>query len=417
MKIKLLVLVFMLLASQQLIAATDSTKVLFIGNSLTYFNDMPILFQSIAHNKGKKVSVSSYTVGGAGIVNHYTDPSVFAIIRSKKWDVVVLQPGTGESAGASFLVDTTVKRARILLDSVYRYSPCCKVYLYQIPYGVTAASEYGTYFSVQTRILDSVTKMADALRVQMVPAGECARVYYTKSPNLFLHGAYNDVHPNANGSLLIASAFYVGIFQETISGCSFYATTPKDSAVQFFSIADTLILNNKTKWRINNYNLYADFKFTTTGSTVSFTSAAVNATSVLWDFGDLSTSTLSNPSHSYLSPGTYTVKFFAYNGSCVDSIMKQIKISTTSISEIPDKDIHFKLYPNPAHTALFLEGINQQSSDIGYTIFDYTAGKISDGNLSVGKTEIDLRTLPSGIYFILLYQKGLFLEKHTFIKQ
>ncbi|OJW82338.1 MAG: hypothetical protein BGO69_17275 [Bacteroidetes bacterium 46-16] len=49
--------------------------------------------------------------------------------------------------------------------------------------------------------------------------------------------------------------------------------------------------------------------------TAQFQNNSVNATSYLWDFGDNTTSTATAPSHTYTSPGTYTVKLIGYNQS------------------------------------------------------------------------------------------------------
>ena len=48
---------------------------------------------------------------------------------------------------------------------------------------------------------------------------------------------------------------------------------------------------------------------------VSFTNNAANANSYQWDFGDGSTSTQMNPTHTYASSGSYTVTLTAINGS------------------------------------------------------------------------------------------------------
>ena len=49
---------------------------------------------------------------------------------------------------------------------------------------------------------------------------------------------------------------------------------------------------------------------------ITFTNHSQNATSYLWDFGDGNTSAALNPSHSYILPGSYTVKLIAYGDGC-----------------------------------------------------------------------------------------------------
>lgn len=60
----------------------------------------------------------------------------------------------------------------------------------------------------------------------------------------------------------------------------------------------------------------ASYSSTSTGATVNFTDASTNATSWLWDFGDATTSTQQNPSHTYAASGTYYVCVTAIRGSC-----------------------------------------------------------------------------------------------------
>ncbi|MDH4473858.1 MAG: PKD domain-containing protein [Fluviicola sp.] len=294
---------------------------------------MPQLFRSIALNNGKNVSVSMYAPGGTGFVNHYVDPNVYALFR-EPWDVVVLQPGSGESAGASWPVDTTVYRGRILLDSIYSYSPCAKVFIYQIPYGVPSENDYNVYFSVQDRIRDSITKLSDSMGIPFLPAGQCARAYYEMHQNLLLHGGYNDIHPNLNGSFLVASTFYSGIFREQVSQTTYYSSVMPDTAVIFFNIVDTVVLNHLNDWRLNTFNLSADFSSNISGGDVSFSSLAVNAVNVEWDFGDGNSSSETNPTHTYTSNGEFWVTQFAFQNSCIDSISKKITIATVGVNQV-----------------------------------------------------------------------------------
>ncbi|MDD2205643.1 MAG: PKD domain-containing protein [Bacteroidales bacterium] len=69
---------------------------------------------------------------------------------------------------------------------------------------------------------------------------------------------------------------------------------------------------------------------------INFTNNSVDASNYLWDFGDGSTSEETNPSHSYIKVGTYTVTLTAYS--------KNGKLSNSEVANIivvEDGDIMF----------------------------------------------------------------------------
>jgi len=69
------------------------------------------------------------------------------------------------------------------------------------------------------------------------------------------------------------------------------------------------------------------------GATVGLTNTSTNATSYLWRFSDGTTSSLQTPSKSFSTPGTYTVRLIAYNGTgataCADSVQQDVVVSAT----------------------------------------------------------------------------------------
>jgi PKD repeat protein len=65
--------------------------------------------------------------------------------------------------------------------------------------------------------------------------------------------------------------------------------------------------------------------------TVQFTDQSIGATSWSWDFGDTGTSTDRNPSHTYTSPGTYTVSLTATNSYGSDTETKINYITVTAL--------------------------------------------------------------------------------------
>ena len=70
------------------------------------------------------------------------------------------------------------------------------------------------------------------------------------------------------------------------------------------------------------------------GSLIQFTNQSGSATSYLWQFGDGGISTLLNPSHSYTTPGLYTVTLIIYRVNapgnvCTDTTTQQVQIVST----------------------------------------------------------------------------------------
>jgi len=64
------------------------------------------------------------------------------------------------------------------------------------------------------------------------------------------------------------------------------------------------------------------------GATVTLTNNSVNATSVLWNFGDNSTSSADNPTHTYTADGTYTVTLTATNNCGTATATQSVTIVT-----------------------------------------------------------------------------------------
>ncbi|MEO8516888.1 MAG: T9SS type A sorting domain-containing protein [Flavobacterium sp.] len=407
MKIKLRnILLWCVLFTLNIYAQNPQKKVLFVGNSMTYFNDMPLLFGDIANSKGKTVDAQSYTVGGSGFINHVVDNNLYSVFRNTIWDVVVLQPGTGESAGTTSSVNATIQRGQILMDSIKKYSPCARVMLYQIPYGVPSAETYNTYFTVQTQIRDSITKMADSLHVPFVPTGECARMHYTAQQDLLLHGSYNDIHPNLNGSYLVASAMYAAIFQEPVSGTTSYGGIPQATAEYFHNIVDQVVLPNKAQWRINTYNLHANFNAVVNTNSITFINNSTNFTSVEWDFGDATTSTEINPTHTFSSGGIKTIKLKVIQNNCEEIIEKQIDLDVLGVSDF--QKTSFLMYPNPVNSVLSISCPSASSVSIVNSI----GQKIYINSEKKTAWQINVSTFSDGIYFIIFDNQSV----HKFVK-
>ncbi len=76
-------------AARARMASSPRPAVLFIGNSYTF--GLPKAFARAAKARGRDVEVAQATRSGQSLAGHVSDPATLGILRSRRWDVVVLQ--------------------------------------------------------------------------------------------------------------------------------------------------------------------------------------------------------------------------------------------------------------------------------------------------------------------------------------
>ncbi len=100
-----------------------------------------------------------------------------------------------------------------------------------------------------------------------------------------------------------------------------------------------------------NPNPIAAFSYTSNGcasTIINFQDASqaggnINIISRAWDFGDGNTSAQQNPSHTYLTPGTYTVSLIVVNAfGCSDTVFQQVPVGgVLPVAQIATADTCF----------------------------------------------------------------------------
>jgi len=70
---------------------SHSISVLWIGNSYTYYNDLPTIVSKLAEAAGETIEFDSHLEGGWSWEKHWNSNETLEKIGSRAWDVVVLQ--------------------------------------------------------------------------------------------------------------------------------------------------------------------------------------------------------------------------------------------------------------------------------------------------------------------------------------
>ena len=104
---------------------------LWIGNSFTYFNDLPGMVREIAASQGVKLSCTRFLKGGERFSGHLKNPELIRALISGHWDYIVLQEQSTAPAMPTRQVIRKVYPAARTLDSLAHVgSPDAKVIFY-----------------------------------------------------------------------------------------------------------------------------------------------------------------------------------------------------------------------------------------------------------------------------------------------
>jgi len=391
--------------------AQNTTKVLFIGNSITYFNAMPQTFETISNSLGDSSEVTMYAPGGTGFVNHVVDANVYDHFREGNWDFVVLQPGSGESFGMSFTIEETLERARVLTDSIYKYNPCTKVLFHEISngtFGVSATDSINYNYSMDV-VKENIEFLCDSTESFFAPIGEALRTRWNSDLNDLLWGSYGDIHPNQKGSYIAACIFYSTIFQKSSQATTVLSSLSNQEADDIQLMCDTLFLDFFDDCRINTYIQLTDFNYVISTDTVNFINTSQNLDSVLWGFGDGSFSTELNPTHVYPNIGSFDVTLTTFKNGCEQIINKTVDVLTVNVKENELLD-NWNIYPNPVTDKLYINTFT--TSQNLYEIFNLSGQLLIKTNAS----EIPTSDLNPGLYILKRSNKEG-AEVKSFIKR
>lgn len=177
----------------------DGYQVLFIGNSLTYFNDLPGTVARIGSMAGVSIYVQSVALPNFAVIDHASGLSnAVEIIRGRVWDYVVLQQGpTTTQIGR----DTLILAVRQLDPLIRRAGGRPALLMIWPPAGNADA------FDV---VRQSYQQAADAVAGLFLPGGEAWRAVLAANPELPLYGP-DGFHPTELGTYLTALVVYEGI--------------------------------------------------------------------------------------------------------------------------------------------------------------------------------------------------------------
>lgn len=200
-------------ASQQ----SQKLRVLFIGNSYTYYNNLPQLLAGLAASAkpARVLETEMLTVGGATLKRLWDSGQPQQALARGKWDYVVLQEQS--TLGMSKVVDGIPQ-----INDPAEFHAAARIFDTEIKKLGAKPVFYMTWArqnnpASQPLLTDAYTKIGKELNDTVAPVGLAWQAVLKARPDLGLHVA-DKSHPNPAGSYLAACVFYATLYGQSPEG-------------------------------------------------------------------------------------------------------------------------------------------------------------------------------------------------------
>lgn len=178
---------------------------LFLGSSLTYANDMPLLVQAFARAVGRTLEVATIAKGGASLEDHWRRGGVEERIRDGGWNLVVLQQGPSSLPESR---ENLREYARRFAEPIRKAGARPALYM------VWPGEDRLAWFD---EVRTSYAMAAEDVGGMLIPAGEAWRAAWRREPGVPLFRR-DGSHPSPTGSFLVALSVYGMLFARSPVG-------------------------------------------------------------------------------------------------------------------------------------------------------------------------------------------------------
>ncbi len=173
----------------------DGIRILFVGNSLTYTNDIPALVKELGKLDAVSIDYKTIAGGDYGLDDHLTDGNVQKEIKKGKYDFVVVQQGP------SALPESQAN----LMAAVQKYKALCDEAKTKLAVYMVWPSK-GRLFDLDN-VIFSYSNAGKKNNAMICAAGLAWKKTWANDPSISLYGP-DGFHPDLSGSLLSAMVIY-----------------------------------------------------------------------------------------------------------------------------------------------------------------------------------------------------------------
>lgn len=238
----------------------EKTRILFIGNSYTYYNNYPYIFKEIAMSEGHFVDCWMCEKGGWTMTKHMAYQPTIEAVEKGGYDYVFLQDQSYERVFSGTENDYgSLKGMTDIAAWVRKYSPKAEPIIaltwgrkhggnhlrkQDLPLVEKYPSFFASFEHMQARLNEVVEIEAKAIDAKIAQQGPAWQITRHERPDIELY-VKDGSHPSYAGSYLAAAVSYLTIFGESFGEDTSNGTLDAEVAKYLRSVAERVVLKGE----------------------------------------------------------------------------------------------------------------------------------------------------------------------------
>lgn len=252
---RFMMLAALIVATVLTLSAQSSKKVLFIGNSYVYTNDLPTALKTIALGCGDTLDYSQSTPGGCTFKQHLTNSTTMGYVNAGGWDNVILQE---QSQLPSFPIGQVQNEcfpyAQQLCQQIRNVTPSTGIVFFMTwgrkngdASNCTNYPPLCTYQGMDSLLYWRYMQMAEDNSAIVSPVGRVWHVIRDNHPEIELYSS-DESHPSVAGTYAAAVTFYTILFRKSPSCITNNLTVDATTAQIIRETVQTVVFDSLDFW-------------------------------------------------------------------------------------------------------------------------------------------------------------------------
>jgi len=175
-----------------------TVRILFVGNSLTYTNNLPQLVKEVGAKNNIRIQTEMLAYANYALEDHWNDGELQGLINTGKYDYVVVQQGPSSQADGKAMLLDYGERIKLLCDKQN-----AKLAFYMV---WPARANYHTFDGV----IANYSAAAQQTNSILCPVGQVWKAYFDSTQNFSYYGA-DGFHPSFAGSQRAAEIIFASL--------------------------------------------------------------------------------------------------------------------------------------------------------------------------------------------------------------